>query len=139
MADRTPYDQKPFYCVTCGAGFNEYGACEEIDCKLETQTAAIERFNNLDQALTTSKILPFSTSALCRWCASYEPSHTDGCQCWQFRHVYEPNLRIRDWPSSDLKLFLHWLKQRWGAEWFLHPKRAHMRAELESAQHWESY
>jgi hypothetical protein len=33
---RDPYDGQPFYCKICGAGWNEYGACEETDCKLET-------------------------------------------------------------------------------------------------------
>ena len=33
--DRTPTDSKPFYCITCGLGFGEFIACEEVDCELE--------------------------------------------------------------------------------------------------------
>lgn len=37
---RTPNDGKPFYCAICGAGWNEYGACERVDCRLESQEDA---------------------------------------------------------------------------------------------------
>ena len=42
-AHRSPYDGEPFYCVTCGSGFAEYGACEDTECKLETPAAALAR------------------------------------------------------------------------------------------------
>ena len=41
--ERTPYDGKPYYCTTCGLGLGEYIACEEVDCKLETEEAAQTR------------------------------------------------------------------------------------------------
>jgi hypothetical protein len=37
---RDPHDGQPFYCTLCGAGWNEYGACEEPDCKLESLEVA---------------------------------------------------------------------------------------------------
>lgn len=40
---RDPHDGKPFYCALCGAGWNEYGACEEPDCKLESEAVATLR------------------------------------------------------------------------------------------------
>ena len=40
---RTPTDGKPYYCTHCGAGFGEYMACEEMDCRLETILAAHDR------------------------------------------------------------------------------------------------
>ena len=40
---RTPTDGLPYYCKTCGLGWNEYGACEEVDCELETRSEAIAR------------------------------------------------------------------------------------------------
>jgi hypothetical protein len=40
MSDRHPHDGKPFYCALCGAGWHEYGACEEPDCALETEAQA---------------------------------------------------------------------------------------------------
>jgi hypothetical protein len=43
MAERDPHDGQPYYCTLCGAGWNEYGACEEPDCKLETVEAAQAR------------------------------------------------------------------------------------------------
>lgn len=43
MAERTPYDGKPYYCIDCGLGWNEYMACGEFDCLLETPGDALER------------------------------------------------------------------------------------------------
>lgn len=40
---RSPYDGKPYYCTECGLGWNEYGACEEIGCKLESVEDAQDR------------------------------------------------------------------------------------------------
>jgi hypothetical protein len=40
---RGPNDGKPFYCIVCGAGYGEYAACEEVDCKLESEDDARER------------------------------------------------------------------------------------------------
>jgi hypothetical protein len=40
---RTSTDGEPFYCAVCGLGWNEYGACEEVDCRLETKAAALSR------------------------------------------------------------------------------------------------
>jgi len=40
---RDSKDGEPFYCTTCGAGWNEYGACEEVDCALESKEAAMAR------------------------------------------------------------------------------------------------
>lgn len=41
---RTPYDGKPFYCGTCGAGLEAYYGCEDPVCQLETETEALGRF-----------------------------------------------------------------------------------------------
>lgn len=40
---RTPTDGLPFYCAACGLGWNEVMACEEIDCQLEPESAALAR------------------------------------------------------------------------------------------------
>lgn len=40
---KTPYDGTPFYCKTCGAGYAEYGSCEEINCQLESVVEAKAR------------------------------------------------------------------------------------------------
>ena len=40
---RDPYDGQPYYCTFCGMGWNEYGACEEVDCVLESPEAAQRR------------------------------------------------------------------------------------------------
>lgn len=40
---RTPTDGMPYYCKTCGLGWNEYGACEEVDCELESSEEALSR------------------------------------------------------------------------------------------------
>jgi hypothetical protein len=42
-AMRTTTDGLPYYCKTCGAGWNEYGACEEVDCELEPRDDALAR------------------------------------------------------------------------------------------------
>jgi hypothetical protein len=39
---RTPTDGKPFYCVFCGSGWNEYQACEDTRCELEPAREALE-------------------------------------------------------------------------------------------------
>lgn len=41
--DRTPYDGKPYYCETCGLGFGEFMACEEVNCALESDVTARAR------------------------------------------------------------------------------------------------
>jgi hypothetical protein len=41
---RTVTDGKPFYCLFCGAGWNEYGACEDVRCVLEPREEAQKRF-----------------------------------------------------------------------------------------------
>lgn len=41
---RDPKDGEPFYCTFCGLGWNEYGACEDVRCELETKDAALQRF-----------------------------------------------------------------------------------------------
>lgn len=43
MANRHHLDGEPFYCTFCGSGFNEYGACEDVRCKLETKETAMKR------------------------------------------------------------------------------------------------
>lgn len=50
-ADRTPYDGRSFYCITCGCGFGEFMACEEPDCELETTAEAERRQLRLHAAL----------------------------------------------------------------------------------------
>ena len=40
---RDPYDGEPFYCVTCGFGYGEYIACEDVACKLESREKAQSR------------------------------------------------------------------------------------------------
>lgn len=40
---RTTTDGFPYYCVTCGAGWNEYGVCESLDCLLEPAEDALKR------------------------------------------------------------------------------------------------
>lgn len=40
---RDSTDGKPFYCTFCGSGFNEYGACEEVNCTLESAEEAKKR------------------------------------------------------------------------------------------------
>lgn len=37
-------DGKPFYCNTCNLGYGEYMACEELDCKLESEHEAQQRY-----------------------------------------------------------------------------------------------
>lgn len=51
---RSPYDGKPYYCKICGLGFNEYIACEELDCELESEASAKLRFK-------ASKAITFKT------------------------------------------------------------------------------
>lgn len=41
--DRTSTDGEPFYCTFCGSGWNEYGACEDVRCTLETKDEAMKR------------------------------------------------------------------------------------------------
>lgn len=43
MVERTSTDGKPFYCAVCGAGYGEYAACEEVDCRLESIDEAQKR------------------------------------------------------------------------------------------------
>ena len=40
---RDPKDGQPYYCSVCGMGWNEYGACEEVDCELESAESAQKR------------------------------------------------------------------------------------------------
>lgn len=40
MTQRDPYDGQPFYCEVCGFGFDEFMACEEPDCVLESVETA---------------------------------------------------------------------------------------------------
>jgi hypothetical protein len=40
---RTLTDGLPYYCKTCGAGWNEYGACEDVACELESSADALAR------------------------------------------------------------------------------------------------
>lgn len=41
---RNPQDGEPYYCTFCGAGWNEYGACEDVRCVLETKVQALTRY-----------------------------------------------------------------------------------------------
>lgn len=41
---------EPFYCALCHCGFEEYAACEEPDCELETKEIAEARKRKWDQA-----------------------------------------------------------------------------------------
>jgi hypothetical protein len=40
---RTPTDGEPYYCTFCGSGWNEYCACEDVRCVLETCAEAKSR------------------------------------------------------------------------------------------------
>jgi len=40
---RSPHDGKPYYCTTCGLAWGEYMGCSDVDCSLETETAAQRR------------------------------------------------------------------------------------------------
>lgn len=46
--ERTPKDGKPYYCVKCSMGFDEYLACELPDCELENIASAELRTLNWD-------------------------------------------------------------------------------------------
>ena len=39
----TPTNGKPFYCIKCNMGFQEYMACELPDCELESKASAEAR------------------------------------------------------------------------------------------------
>lgn len=41
---RDSKDGKPYYCKTCGMGWNEMMACEEGDCVEETEDEAMKRY-----------------------------------------------------------------------------------------------
>lgn len=43
---RTPTDGQPYYCVTCGVGYAEYGACEAVYCQLEHPEVARSRLDD---------------------------------------------------------------------------------------------
>lgn len=43
VTSRSPYDGRPYYCLTCGSGFSEFVACSELDCDLETEIEAQDR------------------------------------------------------------------------------------------------
>lgn len=43
---RSPFDGKPYYCNTCGCGFGEFNACEDVDCELETAEQAKDRIRD---------------------------------------------------------------------------------------------
>ncbi len=40
---RQPYNGRPYYCIKCGSGFNEFMACELPHCELESPMEAIAR------------------------------------------------------------------------------------------------
>lgn len=42
---RDSKDGQPFYCKTCGLGFQEMMACEEVKCNLESAEEAMKRFD----------------------------------------------------------------------------------------------
>ncbi len=44
-------DGRPFYCKTCGLGFVEWGACEEVECELESTDEAQARKAAADLAV----------------------------------------------------------------------------------------
>lgn len=41
---RDSTDGQPFYCTFCGSGWNEYLACEDVRCELETTKDATARY-----------------------------------------------------------------------------------------------
>lgn len=41
---RDSRDGKPFYCKTCGLGWQEVMACEETNCQIESDEDALKRF-----------------------------------------------------------------------------------------------
>ena len=47
--DRNPHDGRPYYCVLCGVGYGEFLACEEPDCRLESDKQARERQGTQEQ------------------------------------------------------------------------------------------
>lgn len=49
MEDRNPWDGKPFYCIICAMGLGEFMACEEPDCRLESEERAKERQRQHEQ------------------------------------------------------------------------------------------
>lgn len=52
--DRHYLDGKPYYCALCGLGFGEFMACEEPDCKLESEEEARQRAEKHRSARSTS-------------------------------------------------------------------------------------
>jgi len=40
---RTSADGKPFYCLACGLGWQEYSLCESANCVLEPEDQAKRR------------------------------------------------------------------------------------------------
>jgi hypothetical protein len=56
--DRHTYDGRPFYCADCGVGWGEFMACEEPDCRLESEAEAQRRRRekqHRDEASPTSE------------------------------------------------------------------------------------
>lgn len=55
MDKRHYLDGKPYYCALCGLGFDEFMACEEPDCKLESEEEAQERKKNSPSTTSNHK------------------------------------------------------------------------------------
>lgn len=49
MLNRTPTDGEPYYCQTCGLGWQEYCACEQAHCDLESKAEAMMRYKPVPQ------------------------------------------------------------------------------------------
>jgi hypothetical protein len=56
LMDRRSTDGNPYYCTTCGAGFDEFMACEMPDCELESKQTAKQRQRRLLKAKTKKRI-----------------------------------------------------------------------------------
>jgi len=54
---RHAFDGKPYFCTTCGAGFETYRSmkCFTLQCRLEIEDAAAERKTVVDAVRSRSK------------------------------------------------------------------------------------
>lgn len=55
MPDKRWNDGNPYYCKTCGVGFDEFMACDLTDCELESKQTAKQRQRRLQKPKKSTK------------------------------------------------------------------------------------
>lgn len=95
IPDRTPYDGKPYYCRSCGCGWNEWLQCEQPECPLEPEAEAHAQARAAEHQRRIREKFIFTECPVCEYTAIYPDTGPRPIFCAMCQEDNGRNIRTR--------------------------------------------